>query len=247
MSINPASQLIPFEFEGESVRTVIGEDGEPLFVAKDVAETLGYADTDQAVRQHCKAAVSYPVEMTGQVRRVKMIPERDVYRLVMRSKLPAAARFEEWVVGEVLPSIRKTGRYEMTDALNDPTFLRATLLTYTEKVIALEAKVKEDAPKVDFHDKYAKAEGNKGIREVAKLLHANEREFVAFLRTNNIMYRLGEGGRLMPYAHHQHAGRFDVKTGVGNNDHAFQQAMFTPKGVAWIAAEWDKYQSAIAA
>ena len=129
--------------------------------------------------------------------------------------------------------------------LNDPAFLRTTLLAYTEKVIALEAKVTADAPKVEFHDKYTKAEGNKGIREVAKLLHANEREFVGFLIARDFMYRLH--GRLTPHAHHHHAGRFDVKAGVSNNDHAFNQAMFTPKGVAWIAAEWGKFQSAVPA
>jgi anti-repressor protein len=125
--------------------------------------------------------------------------------------------------------------------LNDPTFLRTTLLAYTEKVMALQAQIVEQAPKVEFHDKYTKAEGNKGIREVAKLLHANEREFVTFLRTNNIVYRLN--GRLAPYAHQQQALRMDVKAGVGSNDHAFNQPVFTPKGVAWIAAEWAKYQA----
>ncbi|MBR8217735.1 MULTISPECIES: BRO-N domain-containing protein [Burkholderia] len=86
-------------------------DGEPLFVARDVASVLGYADTDYAIRAHCKGAQTYAGDSSGQVRHFKIIPERDVYRLVMRSKLPSAGRFEEWVVGEVLPSIRKTGTY----------------------------------------------------------------------------------------------------------------------------------------
>lgn len=126
--------------------------------------------------------------------------------------------------------------------LNDPSFLRTMLLGYTEKVIALEAKVQADAPKVEFVDKYTKAEGNKGFREVAKLLHANEREFGAFLVSTNVMYRLN--GRLTAYAHHQHAERFAVKTGIGSNEHAFTQSMFTPKGIAWIAEKWAEYQSA---
>jgi len=103
---------IPFDFRGTSVRVITDEQGEPWFVAKDVADLLEYVDTDQAVRFHCKAAKTWPVEMTGQVRNVKVIPERDLYRLVMRSKMPAAEAFEEWVVGEVLPSIRKTGSYQ---------------------------------------------------------------------------------------------------------------------------------------
>ena len=110
--------LIPFNFNGADIRVITDEQGAPWFVAKDVAELLEYADTDQAVRIHCKAAKTYPVEMTGQVRHVKVIPERDLYRLVMRSQMPAAEAFEEWVVGEVLPAIRKTGSYQkpMTQA-----------------------------------------------------------------------------------------------------------------------------------
>ena len=72
---------------------------------------LGYAVPENAVRAHCKASQSYPLETGGQVRHVTIIPERDVYRLIMRSKLPAAEQFEEWVVGIVLPAIRKHGGF----------------------------------------------------------------------------------------------------------------------------------------
>ena len=104
--------VIPFDFRGTAIRVITDDSGDPWFVAKDVADLLEYADTDKAIRTHCKAAQTYPVEMAGQVRHVKVIPERDLYRLVMRSKMPAAEAFEEWVVGEVLPSIRKTGSYQ---------------------------------------------------------------------------------------------------------------------------------------
>lgn len=104
--------LTPFDFRGAAIRVITDEQGDPWFIAKDIAELLEYVDTDQAVRSHCKADETWPVEMTGQVRNVKVIPERDVYRLIMRSKMPAAEAFEEWVVGQVLPSIRKTGSYQ---------------------------------------------------------------------------------------------------------------------------------------
>jgi prophage antirepressor-like protein len=99
-----------FDFYGAGVR-VIDIDGDPWFVAKDVAKVLGYNDRDQAIRKHCKAKQSCPVNSTGQVRHITIIPERDVYRLIMRSKLPAAEAFEDWVVGTVLPAIRKDGGY----------------------------------------------------------------------------------------------------------------------------------------
>lgn len=111
-------QLAIFNYEGLTVRT-IEKDGEPWFVAADVAEVLGYVDKADAIRQHCKNVNK--ITQQGDSRRpptnILIIPERDVYRLIMRSKLPAAERFEEWVVGEVLPSIRKTGQYSMQPEL----------------------------------------------------------------------------------------------------------------------------------
>ena len=86
-------------------------EGAPWFVAADVARVLGYADQDQAIRTHCKAAQTSPVVSTGQVRHVTIIPESDVFRLIMRSKLPAAEQFQDWVVGTVLPAIRKHGGF----------------------------------------------------------------------------------------------------------------------------------------
>ena len=114
----PADATSPFDiFTHElfgSLRGIL-KDGKPWFVAKDVAEALGYADTDQAVRAHCKhAKIFKPVKSTGldfPSRGLTLIPESDVYRLIIRSKLPSAERFEAWVMEEVLPAIRKTGGY----------------------------------------------------------------------------------------------------------------------------------------
>ena len=100
-----------FAFDGAQVR-VVTVDGEPWFVARDVATVLGYADQTNAIKLHCRGVAKYhPLQTPGGPQQTRLIPERDVYRLVMRSKLPAAERFEEWVVGQVLPSIRKTGAY----------------------------------------------------------------------------------------------------------------------------------------
>ncbi|UZJ58589.1 BRO family protein [Pseudomonas sp. KU26590] len=105
------SPVTPFDFHGFPIRVVDDIHGEPHFIAKDIAEALGYANTSKAINAHCKAISTCHTEMGGQVRAVQIIPERDLYRLVMKSKLPAAEQFEEWVVGQVLPTIRKTGAY----------------------------------------------------------------------------------------------------------------------------------------
>jgi len=102
------SSVIPFDFDGAAIRVITDKLGDPWFVARDVADALGYSKPENAVARHCKAATTTPKQGGGFM---TIIPERDLYRLVMKSKLPAAEQFEDWVVGQVLPSIRKTGSY----------------------------------------------------------------------------------------------------------------------------------------
>ena len=103
---------INFEFDTNTIRVVeIG--GEPWFVARDVAQVMGYRKLGLAVQAHCKGAAKHSIPTAGGKQSMTVIPERDLYRLIMRSKLPAAERFEEWVVATVLPAIRKDGRYIM--------------------------------------------------------------------------------------------------------------------------------------
>ena len=122
--------------------------------------------------------------------------------------------------------------------LDDPAFLRQALLGYTEKVIELEHQVQLQAPKVAFVDKYVAGNGNKTFRQVAKLLQVKENTFRSFLVENKIMYLLN--GEWTAYQNHVDAKRFHVKTGVSEFGHAFNHALFTPKGIEWIAAELAK-------
>ena len=104
---------IPFDFTGHEVRILI-QNGEPWFVAKDVAEVLGYSNHRDAIAKHCKTAMRDGVairDALGREQSMVIIPERDVYRLIFRSRLPAAEQFEDWVVEEVLPALRKHGQY----------------------------------------------------------------------------------------------------------------------------------------
>ena len=97
------------------IRTVMIE-GEPWFVGRDIAKALGYARPDNAVSTHCRHSLKQGVpSIQGQDKMVEatVIPEGDMYRLISRSKLKTAEKFEEWVFDEVLPSIRRTGSYTM--------------------------------------------------------------------------------------------------------------------------------------
>lgn len=105
-----------FNFKGQQVRTVT-INGEPYFVGKDVADVLGYNDTNQAVRKHVddEDKLTRQFDGSGQKRNMTIINESGLYALILGSKLPQAKEFKRWVTSEVLPTIRKHGAY-LTDS-----------------------------------------------------------------------------------------------------------------------------------
>ncbi len=108
------TQLIQFSFEKNNIRTTI-VDGEPWFVAADVCVTLGIKNHRESVRHldnDEKDVISN--DTLGGKQQVTVINESGLYALVLRSRKPEARRFAKWVTSEVLPTIRKTGKYEVT-------------------------------------------------------------------------------------------------------------------------------------
>lgn len=86
-------------------------DGKPYFVGKDIAKSLGYKNTNDAILRHCKGVVKHDGFKINGIK-IALITEGDMYRLITNSELPQAEKFEEWVFDEVLPQIRKTGSYQ---------------------------------------------------------------------------------------------------------------------------------------
>ena len=105
--------LTTFNFNGADVRTVTLPNGEPGFVGKDVCDRLGYANHNDTIGKHCRGvAIRYPIlDALGRMQETRVLTEPDVLRLIVSSNLPAAQEFERWVFEDVLPSIRRTGRY----------------------------------------------------------------------------------------------------------------------------------------
>lgn len=87
-------------------------DGKPYFVGTDVAKALGYSNPRKAILDHCKGVTKRDTPTSSGVQLMSYINEGDLYRLIMKSKLPSAEKFESWVMDEVLPTIRKTGSYQ---------------------------------------------------------------------------------------------------------------------------------------
>ena len=161
-------------------------DDKPMFVANDVAAMLGYSDQPKAVRTHCKGVAILSTPTEGGIQNVKFIPESDVYRLIMRSKLPEAEQFQDWVCEEILPAIRKTGGYMIAKADDTPEEIMArallvaqdTMKRKDERIRQLEGKVetviKENnklRPKAEFMDKVMDADERIDIGQSAKILN----------------------------------------------------------------------------
>jgi prophage antirepressor-like protein len=120
-------------------------EGKIYFVGNDIAKALEYARPYEAVTAHCKGAVSYRILTNGGEQEAKVIPEGDIYRLIVKaadqSRNPdikeKAERFEIWVFDEVLPSLRKNGHYEMPNMSKE---LKA-IFVLDERTIKMENRM----------------------------------------------------------------------------------------------------------
>lgn len=191
-----------------SIRT-INIDGKPWFVANDIAKALGYSNARDAVSKHCKGVAKRDTPTSSGVQSVSYINEGDMYRLIMRSKLPSAQRFEEWVVDEVLPSIRQNGGYIANQENLTPEQIVANALVVAQNILAQKEKqIEEMKPKAEFFDAVADSKTAISMNEVAKVLAIKgygRNNLFEFLREEKILDKFN-----VPYQRYVDAGWFRV-------------------------------------
>lgn len=211
-----------FNFEHNEVRTFL-ENDVPYFVANDVAKTLGYKNPSKATNDHCKKAIeTWGNDSLGRRQKFKIIPESDVYRLIIKSNLPSAEKFESWVMEEVLPQIRKHGMYATDELLNNPDLLIEVATKLKEertlRLIA-EQRVNELQPKADYYDRIL---NNKGLVTVSTIAKNYGMSAVSF---NKLLHELGiqfnQSGTWLLYSEFQdkgytHIEPFDYEDKNGN-------------------------------
>lgn len=208
-------------------------DDKPYFPATECATILGYAVPRKAIFDHCryvlKRNVPHP-QSPDKTIEMNFIPEGDLYRLIIRSKLPAAERFEHWVFDEVLPTIRQTGGYVSNDDMFLATYLpnadeatRAMFRSTLETVRKLNAQIEENKPKVLFADAVAASHTSILIGDLAKLLRQNgvqmgQNRLFDWMRQNGYLHSSG-ARRNMPTQRSMENGWFEVKEStIGNPD-----------------------------
>jgi anti-repressor protein len=201
-----------YHFEAHNVRVIVDEKGKPWFVAKDVAEVLGYKNTRKAIIDHCKGSNEMLLPSSGGAQMTKLIGRDDIIRLVMKSKLPAAEKFEEWAIG-VIDTVLKTGSYNLEEELikksQDKRYMAALYLKYAEneeKVLELELKLQdvtheievkdraltEALPMINYHKAVLSAEGTFSTTDMAQELKITPQALHKKLHNEKVIYKRGK-------------------------------------------------------
>ena len=195
-------------------------EGKPFFCGSDVAKALGYTNPNKAVNDHCRAITKCSTPISGKMQEINFIPEGDLYRLIVGSKLPTAEKFEHWVFDEVLPSIRKHGLYATDELLDNPDLIiqMATKLKEEReirKALEIENKVQsqqiaELQPKATYYDLILQSRDLLSMTEIAKDYGKSAKGMNKLLNELGVQYN--QSGVWFLYAKYQDKGYTQTKT-----------------------------------
>ena len=219
---------------------VAGTSENPLFCLADVCKILGLR-VDAVQSRLTDAPIRIGVtDSIGREQQMNFVNEKNLYKVIMRYDKPQAEPFQDWVCGEVLPSIRKHGAYMTNDtlekALTSPDFLiqlATNLKEEQQKRIEAERKVTEAAPAVAFTNAVQSANSSCLIGELAKLIAQNgysigEKRLFAWMRDNGYLGKHGERYNI-PNQQYVEQGLFELKKGVRSGSNGVLHTTITPK------------------
>ena len=138
-------------------------NNEPYFVAADIAKILGYKNTSDAIHKHCKGIVKHEMLTNGGMQQLNVITRRDVVKLILRSKLPNAEKFEEWIFEEVLPSATQNNKRTIIDKeelTNMVSTIQRKIEERNQRILYLEKIIEEQKPLVAFAERMMRTDDN---------------------------------------------------------------------------------------
>ena len=205
-------------------------DGKPYFSASDVASALGYSNPRKAILDHCKGVTKRDTPTTGGIQEINFIPEGDIYRLIVSSKLPSAEKFEAWVFDEVIPDIRKHGIYAtdnvINQILNNPDFGIELLNTLKKERAARVEAEKKNAILTHVNKTYT-------MTEIAKELNmTSAKKLNEILRDKKIQYKVND--TWVFYSQYSNLGYEDIKQEVLDNGKVVYHRKITQMGREFI-------------
>lgn len=240
-------QLNTFVFDGGAVRTT-EIDGAPWFVAKDVAERLGYtwkgvAGTIPHVPEEWRGVCS--VQTPSGSQDMAILSEQGLYFFLARSDKPAALPFQKWVAGEVIPAIRNTGSYSLhgvqpfkvPQSLGEALRLAADL---ADEVTTKNCEIASLRPRAAFADQVSACTNSLPVAEVAKLLGTGEVRFFRWLRSQGFLMENNK-----PYQEYLERGYFKVTEGTyrqagSEEPRAYTKTLITGKGQTFLAERFGR-------
>lgn len=223
-------------------------DGEPMFCLSDLCKILGLQPGATKNRLDEKGVSLINTLTNGGMQQIVYVNEKNLYKAIMRSDKPNAEPFQDWVCGEVLPSIRKHGAYMTPEtiekAITSPDFiiqLATQLKNEQEKRKQAEAKIEADKPKVLFSEAVEASKKSILIRELAKIITQNgyqigEKQLYERLRKAGYLCSVGES-RNQPSQAYMNMGLFEIKKRIvmdGSESKVYNTTVVTPKGVRYF-------------
>ena len=233
-----------------SVRTLAIND-EPYFVARDVAEILGYSNPRKAIIDHVdeedKTDGVTIRDSIGREQTPVLINESGLYSLILSSKLPNAKKFKRWVTSEVLPAIRRHGIYAIDEVLNNPDMLIAALTELkaerektkllTETVAVQKQQISEMKPKASYYDVVLNCKDLVAISVIAKDYGWSANRMNQYLHKKGVQYNQGNKIWLL-YQKYSELGYTSTKTnsysGSDGTVHTKPHTYWTQKGRLFI-------------
>lgn len=237
------NEIMSFSYINDNVRVIL-IDGEPWFMAKDIADVLGYAKTYnmlKRLRRNCirksKASIMEPLNNRYGNNDLAFINEAGLYTAILGSQRPEAGMFQDWIVEDVLPSIRKTGKYSIV-ANELPQTYGELVLEYGKTLIDNEQKqhlLETQAPKVESYESLMSASGYISMADVAKIIS----ETIEYTIGRNILFRILRYLKVLnrenlPYQVFVNKGYFKIVASNPNNIGIKRTTIVSPQGLEFI-------------
>lgn len=190
-----APALFTFPETGQRVRVVEGPDEEPWFVARDVCDCLGLADTNKALLglDHDEKCEHENYSCSG--RRPLIISEPGLYSLILRSRKPRARAFKRWITHDVLPALRRTGHYSMSAPSSASTAVDADLARLMlDRLTIIEQQIAPLKEKAGRFDAFLSVDGTASLTEAAKMLGMTAISLAKLLRGDALRWLFKKNG-----------------------------------------------------
>lgn len=237
-----STDLVQHAFHGQAVRVIADAHGDPLFVLADLCRVLDLGNPSMVAQRLDPDALSLAevIDSIGRRQQAHAVTEAGMYEVVIRSDKPVAREFRRWVTTDVLPSIRRTGRYD-AEPLTGTALIAAAVIEAQQIIARQSQRIAELEPPAQAWTALAEAGGDYSLRDAAQILSRDPDIEIGQNRLARYLRQVGWidlGG--VPYQSHVALGRLAARARTyehprtGERVQADPQVRVTAKGLTWL-------------